>query len=149
MTKKFTEEQYKEIIRTYENNSGYDNKAMAVIRVVDNFNDSLSYNEAFALANPVTRELAHEQFVEEEKRYVWKTKALDHSDYPVANVLMMTRFKSVSSNSEEYADSVYMIHKEYHLTESEVKKWGYDVSRLDKFEIINVTKDEPDCEGTK
>lgn len=72
---KFTEEQYLEIIRTYENNSGYDNKAMAVIRVVDNFNDSLSYNEAFALANPVTREWAHGQFVEEEKKYVWRLKS--------------------------------------------------------------------------
>lgn len=44
MSKKFTEEQYREIIRTYENNYGYDNKATAVIRVVDTFNDSLSYN---------------------------------------------------------------------------------------------------------
>lgn len=74
MNKKFTEEQYQEIIRTYENNSGYDNKATAVIRVVDNFNNSLSYNEAFALANPATRELAYDQYVEEEKKYVWRLK---------------------------------------------------------------------------
>lgn len=75
MTKKFTEEQYLEIIRTYENNYGPGNKAMAVIRVVDSFNESLSYNEALALANPVTRELAHEQFVEKEKKYVWELKS--------------------------------------------------------------------------
>lgn len=82
---KFTEEQYREIIRTYENNYGYDNKATAVIRVVDNFNDSLSYNKAFALANPVTREWAHDRFVEEEKKYVWRDKYTGYVIYKMLN----------------------------------------------------------------
>lgn len=82
---KFTEEQYREIIRTHENNYGSDNKAMAVIRVVNNFNYSLSYNEAFALANPVTRGWAHEQFVEKEKRYVWRDKYTGYVIYKMLN----------------------------------------------------------------
>lgn len=87
MNKKFTEEQYREIIMTHENNSGYDNKATAVIRVVDDFNfdNNLSYNEAFALANPLTRELAHEQFVEKEKRYVWRDKYTGYVIYKMLN----------------------------------------------------------------
>lgn len=81
---KFTEEQYREIIRTYENNYGYDNKATAVIRVVDNFENYLSFNEAFALANPVTREWAHERFVEKEKKYVWCLKS--NNDLVISNL---------------------------------------------------------------
>lgn len=87
MSKKFTEEQYREIIRTHENNYGSENKAMAVIRVVDDFNfdKNLSYNEAFALANPASREWAHEQFVEEEKKYVWRDKYTGYVIYKMLN----------------------------------------------------------------
>lgn len=115
---KFTEEQYQEIIRTYENNSGYDNKVMAVIRVVDDFNDSLSYNEAFALANPVTREWAHERFVEKEKEYYWKLNGLylrkDYSD------------DSIIFDSHMY---------KYSFTETEIRKWGYNPEMFDKEEV--------------
>lgn len=108
---KFTEEQYREIIRTYENNSGYDNKATAVIRVVDNFNDSLSYNEAFALANPVTREWAHDRFVEEEKKYVWGTQTINGVRY------VLVKKDGVYSMKDRYSHYYEAIP----LTETEVK----------------------------
>lgn len=116
MSNKFTEEQYREIIRTYENNYGSDNKAMAVIRVVDNFNDSLSYNEAFALANPVTREWAHEQFVEEEKKYVWRDKYTGYVIYKMLNDWSL----SATALGEK------------HFTESELKDSPFKPEWFDK-----------------
>lgn len=87
MSNKFTEEQYQEIIRTYDNNYGSEYKVMAVIRVVDDFNfdNNLSYNEAVAIANPLTREWAHEQFVEKEKKYVWRDKYTGYVIYKMLN----------------------------------------------------------------
>lgn len=122
MSKKFTEEQYRKIIRTYENNSGYDNKEMAVIRVVDNFNGSLSYNEALALVNPVTREWAHEQFVEKEKRYYWRTKKKSKKGRP------MTLFKSSGGIAQ-------MTGTKHALTETEIREWGYNPEMFDKEEV--------------
>lgn len=127
---KFTEEQYLEIIRTYENNSGYDNKTMSIIRVVKNFKDSLSYNEAFALANPVTREWAHEQYVEKEKRYVWNSKKIDRDGYG------LRLYKSINGQIETYAalkDGNSISNEQ--LTESEIREWGYDPERFDREEI--------------
>ena len=123
MSNKFTEEQYLKIIRTYENNSGYDNKATAVIMVVDNFNfdNNLSYNEAFALANPITREWAHEQFVEKEKKYYWSTKKKSKKGKP------MTLFKSSGGIAQ-------MTGTKHALTESEIHEWGYNPEMFDKEE---------------
>ena len=128
---RFTEEQYREIIRTYENNSGYDNKATAVIRVVDNFNDSLSYNEAFALANPVTREWAHEQYVEKEKKYVWTSKKPYYQGL-YKRLYMATGgyvgYKTLEANELEVGEDEY-------VTETEVRKNGYDPDWFDKEEV--------------
>lgn len=126
---KFTEEQFKEIIRTYENNYGSDNKILSIIRVVNNFNGSLSYNEAFALANPVTREWAHEQFVEEEKKYVWT------SERKTGDVFMRL-YKS----KRGYIGSALVIENGEtglyeKLTESEIREWGYNPDMFNKEEV--------------
>lgn len=121
---KFTEEQYREIIRTHENNYGSDNKAMAVIRVVDNFNDSLSYNEAFALANPVTREWAHEQFVEKEKKYLWTTPL-------VAGI----KYALIKENGKYVLSDMYLTGKGTPLTELEVVNIGLKTDWFDKEEV--------------
>lgn len=127
---KFTEEQYREIIRTYENNYGYDNKATAVIRVVDNFNDSLSYNEAFALANPVTREWAHERFVEEEKRYAWTLKKVDK------NGIKMHLYKDYFGRIYPFFSVTNVnIDDNEKLTETEIREWGYNPEIFDKEEV--------------
>ena len=126
---KFTEEQYREIIRTYENNTGYDNKATAVIRVVNDFENYLSFNEAFALANPVTREWAHEQFVEEEKKYVWT------SERKTGDVFMRL-YKS----KRGYIGSTLVIENGEtglyeKLTETEIREWGYNPEMFNKEEV--------------
>lgn len=127
---KFTEEQYREIIRTYENNSGYDNKAMAVIRVVDSFNDSLSYNEALALANPAVRELAHDRFVEEEKRYAWTLIKVDKRG------IKMHLYKDYFGRIHSFFSVTNVnIDDSEKLTESEIREWGYNPDMFDKEEV--------------
>ena len=118
MSNKITEEQYREIIRTYENNTGYGNKVTAIIRVFNDFENYLIFNEVLALANPVTREWAHDKFVEKEKKYYWKLNGLylrkDYSD------------DSIIFDSHMY---------KYSLTESEVREWGYNPEMFDKEEV--------------
>lgn len=74
MPKKFTEEQYQQIVEAWDNDGDYKDALSLVIEVVDDFEDGYSYNEALTLANPRSREWAHEQFVEKEKRYMWRLK---------------------------------------------------------------------------
>lgn len=130
MSKKFTEEQYLKIIRTYENNSGYDNKATAVVMVVDNFNfdNNLSYNEAFALANPLTREWAHDQFVEKEKQYFWtknnKNKKLRLYKNEITGMIAIYVIGIETEGGEEEK-----------LTESEIREWGYNPEMFNKEEV--------------
>lgn len=88
-------------------------------------------NQAAALINPATREWAHEQFVEKEKRYVWTSKKkTDASD------LFMRLFKS----KRGYIGSTVVIENDdtgldEKLTESEIREWGYDPERFDKEEV--------------
>lgn len=74
---KFTEEQYHEIIKAWESQSFSLKRMQAVIEIMS-INDDMPSNikEGLALANPASREWAHEQFVEEEKRYAWTLKKL-------------------------------------------------------------------------
>ena len=130
MSNKITEEQYREIIRTCENNSGYDNKVLSVIRVVDKFNGSLNYHEAFALVNPVTSEWAHDKFVEKEKKYRWSGKKLDVNGRHA--LLYKDRNEAIKPlflyDNEE-------VSEEEQLIETEVKAWGYNPEMFDKEEV--------------
>lgn len=129
---KFTEEQFKEIIRTYENNYGSDNKVLSIIRVVNNFNGSLSYNEAFALANPVTREWAREQFVEPEKKYVWSSKKADRDNNVLT--LYIDNYGMVSTSYRKVYEK-NLRNENMLITESEIREWGYNPEMFDKEEV--------------
>ena len=72
---KFTEEQYQKIVDAWDNQILYKNATQSVIDELRVGHLDMC-NQALALANPVTREWAHEQFVEEEKRYAWTLKKL-------------------------------------------------------------------------
>lgn len=76
MSNKFTEEQYQNIIECWEFGESYTESTIAVIAYVisQNIEVTCMGDEALALANPVTRELAYEKYVEEEKQYVWRLK---------------------------------------------------------------------------
>lgn len=71
---KFTEEQYQEIIEVWDAKNSYSESTKAVTEmVIRDFNESWKYDigQALALGNETSRDWAHEQFVEPEKKYVW------------------------------------------------------------------------------
>lgn len=71
MSKKFTEEQYKKIIEEWENGLSYTKATKAVIDYLEHEDLGCIADEALALANMATREWAHEQFVEEEEKFLF------------------------------------------------------------------------------
>lgn len=87
---KFTEEQYQKIVETVNKYPDfgsvyYVQNGWVESKPTNTFNElieALSYtvsgesevNRMLALANPLTREWAHERFVEKEKKYVWISK---------------------------------------------------------------------------
>jgi len=131
MSNKITEEQYREIIRTCENNSGYDNKVLSVIRVVDKFNGSLNYHEAFALVNPVTSEWAHDKFVEKEKKNYWTGNKEDNAGF--VKRLYKDEEGMVVDKGIRKGDTDKDENEQ--LTESEIKAWGYNHEMFDKEEV--------------
>ena len=90
MAKKFTEEQYQKIVETVNKYPDfgsvyYVQNGWVESKPTNTFNElieALSYtvsgesevNRMLALANPLTREWAHDKFVEKEKKYYWTTK---------------------------------------------------------------------------
>lgn len=74
---KFTEEQYQQIIKSWGSENNLINSTERVTKLVEYFVYGDLYgnaDEAIALGNEVTREWAYEQFVEKEKKYVWRLK---------------------------------------------------------------------------
>ena len=85
---KFTEEQFNKLVelqeKEYPNNvyssskSGYNNIDEALkkydLELYRFVEDNDLENQVVALMNPATRELAHDQFVEKEKKFVWRLK---------------------------------------------------------------------------
>lgn len=118
MSKKFTEEQYKKIIKEWENATSYTKGTKAVIDYLEYEDLGSIADEALAIANPLTREWAHEQFVEKENKYYWKLNGLylrkDYSD------------SSIIFDSHMYKHS---------LTETDIKEWGYNPEIFDKEEV--------------
>ncbi|MFT9083600.1 MAG: hypothetical protein ABF477_07425 [Leuconostoc pseudomesenteroides] len=75
--------------------------------------------EAFALANPLTREWAHDKFVEKEKRYVWKLNGL----YLV---------KAIDDDGSIYFGSH---DASMALSTSQIKEWGFNPEMFDREEV--------------
>lgn len=91
----------------------------------------LSAEEIIAIANPLTREWAHEKFVEKENRYVWTSKKANSSgrhkrlywQQPSASIRDYFTLDERSSDESEL------------LTESEIKEWGYNPDMFDREEV--------------
>ncbi|WP_273713120.1 hypothetical protein [Leuconostoc mesenteroides] len=85
-----------------------------------------------ALANPLTREWAHDKFVDKEKKYYWTSKKRDLDDnvltlYKDEEGMVSTSFRGVSEPN---------IHSEdRRITESEIKAWGYNPEMFDREEV--------------
>lgn len=72
---KFTEEQYQKIIEIWNNEYAFEKGIKEVLNYIKKERLANAVYESTAIANPLTREWAHDQFVEKEKRYVWRLKS--------------------------------------------------------------------------
>ena len=132
MSKKFTEEQYHEIIKAWESQSFSLKRVQAVLEIMSINDMPSNINEGLALANPASRELAHEQFVEKEKKFVWSSKKEDRD----SNVLTLyideygmvsTSYRKVYENNLRNEDML--------ITESKIREWGYNPEMFEKKEV--------------
>ena len=127
MSKKFTEEQYHKIINNYERSSDYVDAIRLVLDYIDGL-DWLGYEEAMAIANPLTRELAHDKFVKKEKKYYWTIKVKNKK---------IRLYKGAIDETVK----TYVIGRETargtdeQLTESEVRECGYRLDLFDREEV--------------
>lgn len=135
MTNKFTEEQFNILVEIqedqypdnlfYVSKGNYESISYTVSRVDKDLWSFITQNnlgnETVAIMNPATRELAHEQFVEEEKKYVWRLKT--DSDMIV----------SKTSNGYWYLDRFPALNKEF--TRIEIEKSPFNPDWFDKEEI--------------
>lgn len=102
---KFTEEQYQKIVDAWDFEDTYAEATQAVVDVISVFGGTeLLQDEALAIANQLTRDWAHEQYVEKEKKYVWRLK----SD----NDLVISKWSSGWFADEFPTDNMYFSEKE-------------------------------------
>ena len=131
MSNKFTEEQYQKIIKAWNSERIYIHQTEAVIDyLIDDLNVDLTLmgDTALAIANPLTREWAHDKFVEKEKKYYWTNKKKDIN----GDVWYLIRDIAVVMMSDEHKFSI-----DEQLTESEIREWGYNPEMFDKEEVYN------------
>lgn len=131
---KFTGEQYKKLVSLqkeyFSNNVLYPDKdyksLVGTIRIDEKrlYNFIVSYgleNQTVAIMNPLTREWAHDRFVEEEKKYVWGTQTIKGVRY------VLVKKDGVYSMKDRYSHYYEAIP----LTETEVKSLKFlDFSEL-------------------
>ena len=133
MSKKFTEEQYQKIVEIGDGyNEPFIENLADYISGTGRFDDDDIYlSQAIAIANPLTREWAHDKFVEKEKKYYWTTKKED--SYASKGRLYNTSdgsIKSYFTNDNGYDNDVCE-----QLTESEIREWGYNPEMFNKEEV--------------
>ena len=116
---KFTEEQYHEIIKVWLSEASYVKSIQAVVDYLSSIDMRFMIGEAVALANPRTREWAHEQFVEKEKKYVWRDKYTGYVIYKMLNDWSL----SATALGEK------------HFTETELKNSPFKPEWFDKEEV--------------
>ena len=133
--KKFTEEQYQVIVDAWESANTYRQATTAVIQTINSFSNTFTdFNgdQALALANPATREWAHDHFVEKEKKYVWTSKE------PIFKGSYRRLYRSENGYVSDFYSSSNQIKRNdfsSHLTETEVLKYGYNPEWFDKEEV--------------
>jgi hypothetical protein len=134
MEKKFTEKEYQKIVDCFKRLNNNYNMGLLNNNLVRNMQDGLfngfdfinDWPEIVAIANPRTREQAHDQYVEKEKKYYWKSKKQFGG-----------RFKVLVKSSDGYpSDSFYLspINRDV-FTETEVIEGGYNPDMFDKEEV--------------
>ena len=137
---KFTEEQYQEIINIWNNGQDFDDTILSVSDYARKLNarlnyeygdDVYDYSEAILLALPNSRYWAHEQFVEEEKKYLWTSKKANSSG---RHKRLFRQLQSASIRDYFVTDESGYDKQEL-LTETEIKEWGYNPEMFNKEEV--------------
>ncbi|CAK1227357.1 hypothetical protein R55227_BLOPHJLP_00253 [Fructobacillus tropaeoli] len=138
MAKKFTEEEYRKIVEIAD--KYFVQKKLVVAPVIikyiydDLFSDKTVENEKVRglsqelslIAFPKSRDWAHDQFVEKEKKYYWKSKKTDKNGL----------FKTIIEHTVGYpTDSYYINANPAAFTESEIREWGYNPDMFDREEV--------------
>lgn len=141
MSKKFTEEQYQKIVDVadeYIKKSGWgligtnlEEPIGSIFEETDLMHQvEFEYvnQEIMAIANPLTREWAHDKFVKKEKRYYWTIKVRNKKIRLYKGTLDET-IKTYVIGQETARGT------DEQLTESEVKACGYRIDLFDKEEV--------------
>jgi len=135
MTKKFTEEQYQKIVEI--GNQYHDDRMRKTETLLDYvFNDIVfkggavtqPLDKAMAIANPLTRELAHNKYVEKEKKYVWESKR------ETAGGGVKRLYDAAIGITDSFVEKTKPTHNGNWITETDVRKWGYDPSKFTRIE---------------
>ncbi|WP_273710555.1 hypothetical protein [Leuconostoc mesenteroides] len=142
---KFTEEQYQKIVEIayeYEINScfgiigdttqksiGAEFYETELSLEIDFYENS---NEIMAIVNPLTREWAHDKFVEKEKKYYWTISKEEKGGqlkrlYKMSNSNMVRDYVRRKNEFDNSLDE--------QLTEAEIKSWGYNPEMFDREEV--------------
>jgi len=122
MTKKFTEEQYQKIVELHDKRDfSVDGTLDVITYFVHNISRTgdLDIDTALAISNPLTREWAHDKFVEKEKRYVWKLNGL----YLV---------KAIDDDGSIFFGSH---DASMALSTSQIMEWGFNPEMFDREEV--------------
>ena len=141
MIKKFTEEQYQKIVEIadeYQSNSAFGiigdtiQKSIGeefyeteLVNEIDFYENS---KEMMAIANPLTREWAHDKFVEKEKKYYWTSKGEDSKG-------LKRRLYIKADRVRDYFEDEFLYNENEALTEQQVYQWGYNPEMFDKEEV--------------
>ncbi|CAK1247753.1 hypothetical protein R55210_AODCCCNP_01160 [Fructobacillus fructosus] len=136
--KKFTEKQYQEIVETQKDY--FPNNLLGLGTNGEYFIESLSEeivsfavnhdleNKMLAIANPLTREWAHDKFVEKENKYYWKTTKTDRHEKP--------RLLAKDEDGAIYfIGRVMKLGHTSKITETELREWGYNPDMFEKEEV--------------
>ena len=118
MSNKFTEEQYQKIVEIWNNEVSYTEGRKEVFNYIQKEKLANSVYESAAIANPLTREWAHEQFVEKEKTYFWTNKNKNAVGLYQCDGIVSPKIGILTE-----------------LTESEIKAWGYNPEMFDREEV--------------
>ena len=134
MSKKFTEEEYRKIVELHDKR---DFSVDGILDVITYFVHNISrtgdadIDMALAISNPLTREWAHDKFVEKEKKYYWNSIKTDSAD----NHLRLFRHENGVISVYSRFEPANNINEDEQLTESEIREWGYNPEMFDREEV--------------
>lgn len=140
MSKKFTEEQYQKIVEIadeYQSNSAFGiigdttQKSIGEEFYETELNEEIDFyenaKEIMAIFNPLTREWAHDKFVEKENKFHFILKDIQETQGE--------RHHLVRSGRGAIIIYPFAGNDKPKFKESEIKLWGYNPEMFDKEEV--------------